>query len=121
MSRLLLTTRTTRNALFQIPSRSFTLTHRTFAETSVKDKGAQNSRPGWEGRGGDDHVLHRDGTDVQSDSSLDARKQKDKGEEGSTAISQKDENKNAKKAKEENPEAPEPIIGMTGERGSKQA
>ena len=41
-----------------------------------------------------------------------ARKDKEQGKEGSQAISQKDERSSAKRAKDDHPEAPEPIIGM---------
>lgn len=96
----------------QVPFRSFIASRRCFAATSEKDKGAQNSTPGWEGRHGDDHVLHRDKHDAQSAPSHEARQDKAQGKEGSSAISQKDERNSTKKAKEEHPEAPEPIIGM---------
>ena len=50
--------------------------------------------------------------DVQASSSIDARKAKDQGGDGSDAISQKDERNANQKAKEEHPEAPGPVIGM---------
>jgi hypothetical protein len=37
--------------------------------------------------------------------------------EGSQATSRKDERNNNKRAKEDHPEAPEPVIGMNEERG----
>jgi hypothetical protein len=38
--------------------------------------------------------------------------------EGSQAISRRDESQGNKKAKQDHPEAPEPVIGMNEERGS---
>jgi len=91
---------------------------RPFAST---DKGgeAQDSKPGWEGRKGDDHALHRPALDPQAKESHEARKDHEQGKEGSQAISQKDERQSNKRAKEEHPEAPGPVLGMNDERGSK--
>lgn len=95
-----------------VPSRSFIAARRNFAQTPENGKGKQNSTPGWEGRHGDDHVLHRDKNDAQGKASNEAREDKEAGKEGSSAISQKDERNSNQKAKEEFPEAPGPIIGM---------
>jgi len=46
-------------------------------------------------------------------------KQKDEGKEGSQGISQKDEGDFNKKAADDNPEAPKPVIGMNDERAQK--
>lgn len=92
------------------PIRTFAATHRAFANTA--DKNAHDSTPGWKGRDGEDHALNRPPLDVQAEPSHQARKDKEQGKEGSQAISQKDERNSNKRAKEEHPEAPEPIIGM---------
>lgn len=120
--RVLPSTRTTLNP---------TGTLRTFSWTDISGKGAQNSRPGWEGRQGDpnhklgdDHAVNRDGLDAQSKESqagLKGREDAEKGNHDSShgqGVSRKDENNSAQKAKEEFPEAPGPIIGMNSERGS---
>lgn len=96
----------------QAPVRTFVAGRRCFAATSEKDKGKQNSTPGWEGRHGDDHVLHRDENDAQSKPSHQARRDKEQGNEGSSAIAQKDVKNANQKAKEDHPEAPGPVIGM---------
>lgn len=112
MSSRLFLTSVTRQTVRSVPARAFTISQRSFAETPKGGQGAQNDTPGWEGRHGDDHVLHRDGRDIQSDSSLEARKSKEQGKEGSQGISQKDERNSNQKAKEDHPEAPGPVIGM---------
>lgn len=94
------------------PARSFVVGRRQFAETSEKDKGKQNSTPGWGGRPGDDHVLHRDAQDAQSAPSHEARQNKEQGNADSNAVNQKDERSSNQRAKDENPEAPGPVIGM---------
>jgi len=81
------------------------------------DKGKQNSTPEWEGRHGDDHVLNRDDHDAQSAPSNEARRDKEQGKEGSSAISQKDERNSNQKAQEEHPEAPM-VIGMNSGKRS---
>ena len=95
-----------------VPSRSFVAARRNFAKTPENGKGDQNATPGWEGRHGDDHVLHRDKLDSQGKASNEAREQKQAGQEGSSAISERDERNSTQKAREEHPEAPGPIIGM---------
>jgi hypothetical protein len=92
-------------------------TRRLFASTQAKDKGSQNSTPGWEGRHGDDHAVQRDKHDVQGEAAQEGLKSRAEGKEGSQAISQKDEGSHNKRAKEEHPEAPGPVIGMNDERG----
>ena len=96
----------------QVAVPSFVSGQRNFARTSAAFKGNQNATTPWEGRHGDDHVLHRDAQDAQSAPSHEARNDKEQGKEGSTAISQKDERNSNQKAKDENPEAPGPVIGM---------
>ena len=58
------------------------------------------------------HVVNRtDRKDVQAEASHSGMQQKKDGKEGSQGISQKDEGNFNKKAKEDHPEAPEPVIG----------
>lgn len=85
--------------------------------SSPKDSGSgsQASSPGWSGRPGSDHVLHRDGRDAQSAPSKQARDDKAAGKEGSGAISQKDERNAGDRAKEEFPEAKDAIGMNSGE------
>jgi hypothetical protein len=60
----------------------------------------------------DDHVVNKiDANDVQAEGAQSAMKEKKEGKEGSQGISQKDEGKFNKKAKENHPEAPTPVIG----------
>src|SRR4051812_6753737 len=73
---------------------------------------------GWQGREGDEHAVNRDGKDVQSEQAHEAMKKHESLEEGSSAISRKDEGNNNKRAEKDNPEAPKPVIGMNSERGS---
>ena len=98
-------------------ARSFAPAYRFFASTQTKDSGAQNSRPGWTGRYGDDHVLNRQEHDVQAESSHQARRDHEELKEGSQAISRKDEGNNNERAKKDHPEAPDVVIGMNDERG----
>ena len=58
------------------------------------------------------HVVNRtDRKDVQAEASHSGMQQKKDGKEGSQGISQKDEGNFNKKAKEDHPEAPTPVIG----------
>ena len=61
--------------------------------------------------------MKREGYDAQSDNAQKAMKDREKGKEGSQAISQKDEGSHNKRAEQEKPEAPKPVIGMNDERG----
>jgi hypothetical protein len=67
----------------------------------------------WAGsRPKEDHVVsRRDAKDVQAEAAQSGMKQKKDGKEGSQGISQKDEGSFNKKAKEDHPEAPTPVIG----------
>ena len=60
-----------------------------------------------------DHVFNRTDAnqDVQAETAQSAMKDKKEGKEESRSISQKDEGKFNKKAKESHPEAPTPVIG----------
>lgn len=103
-----------------------------FASHPRSQKGSQNSRPGWSGRPGDDHAVERDRNDVQGEASQEGMKQfeqeklkdSDKGKVNSGSdskagqgVSRKDEKDSNKRAQEEFPEAPGPVIGMNEERG----
>lgn len=94
-----------------LTTRPFTSSIRSLSESSKNESGSQNSTPGWGGRPGDDHVLHRDGKDAQSAPSKEARNDKAEGKEGSGAISQKDERNANQRAQDDHPEAPM-VIGM---------
>ena len=68
-------------------------------------------------KGPEDVAVNRtDANDVQSQASQSGMQQKQQGKEGSQGISGKDEGNFNKKAKEDHPEAPEPVIGMNDER-----
>ncbi|MCJ1430432.1 hypothetical protein MMC29_008350 [Sticta canariensis] len=76
----------------------------------------------WEGRPPEEHVTNRkDELDVQSSASKSGVRERAAGGGGSgqssVAASQKDDGDQNKKAKEDHPEAPGPVIGMNDERG----
>ncbi|KAL6247855.1 hypothetical protein RBB50_005203 [Rhinocladiella similis] len=96
------------------PLRSLSLS----STTPVRAK-APDSTPGWEGRGKEDHAVHRSPHDPQSKGAKEGMKDHEQLKEGSQAISRRDESQGNKKAKQDHPEAPEPVIGMNEERGSK--
>ncbi len=79
---------------------------------------APDSTPGWEGRPKEDHAVNRSPHDPEAQSAQEGMKEHEQLKEGSQAISRKDERDNNKRAKEDHPEAPEPVIGMNEERGS---
>ncbi|KAH0848984.1 hypothetical protein FOPE_03207 [Fonsecaea pedrosoi] len=85
---------------------------------STTSKAAHDSLPGWGGRHARDHAVKRPAHDVQAETSQQGMKDHEEMKEGSDAISRRDERDSNKKAKEEHPEAPEPVIGMNDERGS---
>lgn len=58
-----------------------------------------------------------DELDPQSKASQTGMAAHSKGEEGSQGLSRKDEGGYNRKAKEEHPEAPGPVLGMNDERG----
>ena len=62
--------------------------------------------------------MNRSPHDPQSQNAQAGMKEHEQFKEGSQAISRKDERDNNKRAKEDHPEAPEPVIGMNEERGS---
>lgn len=71
----------------------------------------------WTGRGPDEHVNDRaDEKDVQSQEAQQGKREKASGDSHSQAITEKGGEPN-KKAEQENPEAPKPVIGMNDERG----
>ena len=73
----------------------------------------------WEGRQPEEHVTNRkDELDVQSSASKSGVQERAAGgSRQSSATSQKDHGDQNKKAKEDHPEAPGPVIGMNDERG----
>jgi hypothetical protein len=101
--------------------RTFILTRSLLAEEPKSNQTSGTSvstGPGYEGRGSNDHAVNRtEQLDPQSDAAHSSMKQRDKGEEGSQGVSQNDERNSNKRAKEENPEAPGPVLGMNDERG----
>ncbi|KIX05436.1 uncharacterized protein Z518_06308 [Rhinocladiella mackenziei CBS 650.93] len=111
------------------PRRAFpTVVARTLPSSTRKSATQYRaaSKPGWTGHTTHDHAVNRsrhDAHDVQAEASRHgmAEYNKHHTEEersGSDAISRKDEKQSNRRAKEENPEAPEPVIGMNEERGT---
>lgn len=86
---------------------------------STKPSGTSvNTGPGFSGRGSNDHAVNRtEQLDPQAKASQSGMEQRGKGQEGSQALSEKDEGGFNKKAEEEHPEAPAPVLGMNDERG----
>ncbi|KAI4720317.1 hypothetical protein E4T48_03499 [Aureobasidium sp. EXF-10727] len=69
----------------------------------------------------DEHATDKkDKLDVQSANAAEGQKAKSRNE-GGTATQHKDANNSTAKAKKENPEAPDVVIGMQDERGGKGA
>jgi len=64
-------------------------------------------------------VNRTDELDVQSEAAQSGMKEHERGGDGSQALSRKDEGDNNKRAKEDHPEAPTPVLGMNDERGPK--
>ncbi|THV88151.1 hypothetical protein D6D29_00182 [Aureobasidium pullulans] len=62
----------------------------------------------------------KDKLDIQSDTAVKGQESKSRGE-GGTATQRRDANNSTAKAKQENPEAPDVVIGMQDERGGKGA
>lgn len=74
----------------------------------------------WEGRQPEEHVTNqKDELNIQSSASKAGRQERATGggSEQSSATSEKDHGDQNKKAKEDHPEAPGPVIGMNDERG----
>lgn len=103
--------------------RTFVSSRPLLAEEPKTDKTSGTSvhtGPGYEGRGSNDHAVNRtERLDPQSKASQSGMDQHAKGEEGSQALSRKDEGGFNKKAKDDYPEAPGPVLGMNDERGGK--
>ncbi|KAK7897104.1 hypothetical protein LTR67_004993 [Exophiala xenobiotica] len=93
------------------------VTRRHLSSTSFSLAKAPDSTPGWEGRSKEDNPVSRSPHDPQSANAQSGMKDHENLKEGSQAISRKDEGNNNKRAKEDHPEAPEPVIGMNEERG----
>jgi hypothetical protein len=73
----------------------------------------------WTGRTPDEHVVNRtEEKDVQSKPSHQGMREKDQGDSHARGISEKGGEDN-KKAEQEKPAAPRPVIGMNDERGGK--
>lgn len=73
----------------------------------------------WTGRTPEDHAVNRtDEQDVQSQPSQQGMREKKKGDSHSHGIAEKGGEYN-KKAEEDKPQAPKPVIGMNDERGGK--
>lgn len=81
---------------------------------------------GWTGTSTDDHAINRtrkgDITDPQMESALSGQEERAENEfiadrTKSQATTERDLRHSNRRAKEENPEAPEPIIGMNDEKG----
>ncbi|EXJ83161.1 hypothetical protein A1O1_06780 [Capronia coronata CBS 617.96] len=87
--------------------------------TSASRAADPSSTPGWGGRGSESHAVNRSQHDPQSEGAQQGIKDHEEGKEGSQAISRKDEGNANKKAEEDHPEAPQPVIGMNDERGQK--
>ncbi|KZF23654.1 hypothetical protein L228DRAFT_246487 [Xylona heveae TC161] len=60
-----------------------------------------------------------DTLDVQSEAVARGKSSREAGGPQNNATSEKDLNRSNKRAKEEHPKAPEPVIGMNDERGTK--
>lgn len=94
-----------------------TLFSSTTTNTSTVLRFASTS---WEGRQPEEHVTNRkDELDIQSSASKSGKQERAAGggSEQSSAASEKDHGDQNKKAKEDHPEAPGPVIGMNDERG----
>ena len=84
---------------------------------STRRNGSNSST--WEGRKPDEHVNDRHDTqNVQVSASRQGKADRASGDSAASgATSQKDHGNQNKKAHEEHPEAPGPVIGMNDERG----
>lgn len=103
-----------------VPARSFVSGRPSFTDATVKNPGSDSSGPGWKGRHGEDHALNRDGYDAQSEPSQEARTDKqDETGKGGQGVTQKDERNANQRAKDDNPEAPGPVIGMNSGKSSR--
>lgn len=95
-------------------------THRhTFPATFRPLSTSGPPRAAWTGRTPEDHAVNRtDGKDVQSQPSQQAMKERGKDESNSFGINERGGEQN-KKAEQDKPHAPKPVIGMNDERGGK--
>jgi len=103
-------------SLFQSYSRPLSTTTPARAQN-------EDSTPGWSGRKSDEHAVNRSANDPQSKAAKEGQEERAKTDApkgtGSDATSRRDEKDSNRRAKEEHPEAPEPVIGMNEERGGK--
>ena len=91
---------------------------RTTLPIQTRTLATNRETSGWSGRHGDEHATNRgDGLDVQSSASKSGKQQRSVDSEQSGATSEKDTGDNNKRAEEDHPEAPQPVIGMNDERG----
>ncbi|MCJ1345205.1 hypothetical protein MMC31_003411 [Peltigera leucophlebia] len=73
---------------------------------------------GWTGRQPEEHITEtQDGLNVHSEASKSGKQERASSSEQSSATNEKDHGNQNKKAKEENPESPGPVLGMNDERG----
>lgn len=73
---------------------------------------------GWTGRQPEEHVTEtQDELNVHSKASKSGNQERASNSEQSSATNEKDYGNQNKKVKEENPEAPGPVLGMNDERG----
>lgn len=73
---------------------------------------------GWTGRQPKEHVTEiQDELNVHSKASKSGKQERAGGSEQNSSTNEKDYGNQNKKAKEENPEAPGPVLGMNDERG----
>lgn len=76
-------------------------------------------RAAWEGSKPEEHVVREsDVHNIQQDASKDGKAERASGDNPDGSTIEKDVGSENKKAKEDHPEAPEPVIGMNDERGS---
>lgn len=101
------------------PPSSWAFRHLSFSQTTNT---RHESTPGWKGRTPDDHVVHRkDELDVQSQASQSGMREHESGNSESQGLNRKDEGQYNKKAKQDHPKAPEPVIGMNDESESRRS
>ena len=102
------------------PTLTLTRTLRTSTKTLTLTR-TLTSTPralAWTGSGGEEHTTNRkDELDVQSGASKSGKRDRVEGNKQSSAASETDSRDNNKRAKEDHPEAPGPVIGMNDERG----
>lgn len=72
----------------------------------------------WKGSSGEDHITNsKDELDVHSAAAKSGKRDRAEDNKQSSAASERDSRNDNKRAKEDHPEAPGPVIGMNDERG----